>query len=72
MVTGAELPGAVDGLELCHKLSKERPNVQLVVTTAGNDPVPSDMPPGARVLHKPYSSGDLRTLVAERSLLQDA
>jgi CheY-like chemotaxis protein len=72
VVTGAELPGDVDGLELCHKLSKERPNVQLVVTTAGTDPVPSDMPPGARVLRKPYASGDLRTLVAARSLLQDA
>jgi two-component system, response regulator PdtaR len=72
VVTGAELPGAVGGIELCHKVSRERPGVQLVVTTAGNDPVPSDMPPGARVLHKPYSSGELRTLVAPRSLLQDA
>jgi CheY-like chemotaxis protein len=72
VVTGAELTGDIDGLELCRKVSKQRPNVQLVVTTAGAYPVPSDMPPGARVLHKPYSSGDLRTLVAARSLLQDA
>jgi CheY-like chemotaxis protein len=72
VLTEAELPGDVDGLELCRKVSKQRPNVQLVVTTAGTGPVPSDMPPGTRVLHKPYSSGDLRTLVASRSLLQEA
>jgi two-component system, response regulator PdtaR len=72
VVTGVELPGDIDGLELCRKVSRQRPNVQLVVTTAGTDPAPSDMPPGARVLHKPYSSGDLRTLVASRSLLQEA
>jgi CheY-like chemotaxis protein len=72
VVTGVELPGDIDGLELCRTVSRQRPNVRLVVTTAGNYPVPSDMPPGTRVLHKPYSSGDLRTLVASRSLLQDA
>lgn len=72
VVTGVELPGDIDGLELCRKVSKQRPNVQLVVTTARTDLVSSDMPPGARVLHKPYSSGDLRRLIAPRSLLQDA
>ncbi len=72
VVTRAELPGAADGLALCHKVSKQRPDVQLVVTTAGFDPAASDMPPGARLLRKPYSSGDLRILVAGRSLLQDA
>src|SRR6266542_5811420 len=66
VVTRAELPGAADGLALCHKVSKQRPDVQLVVTTAGFDPAASDMPPGARLLRKPYSSGDLRILVAGR------
>src|SRR5206468_12992970 len=32
MVTEAELPGNVTGLDLCRQVSEERPEVQLVVT----------------------------------------
>jgi hypothetical protein len=46
--------------------------VQLVVTSAGHDLRPSDVPQGARVLHKPYASGELRTLVAAKDLLEEA
>jgi len=70
VVTEAELPGDVTGLELCRRVSRERPDVQLVVTSAG--PEPRDVPKGARVLRKPYASGELRTLVAARALLQEA
>ncbi|HEX6660737.1 MAG TPA: response regulator [Sphingomicrobium sp.] len=72
VVTDADLPGDVDGLELCRRVSRERPDVQLVVTASGPDPLPSEMPEGARVLHKPYASGELRTVVAAKSLLADA
>ncbi len=72
VVTEATLPGKVGGVELCRKVSRERPHVQLVVTTAGQDVAQADMPLGARVLRKPYASGELRTLVAAKSLLQDA
>lgn len=64
MVTGAALPGSVDGLELARRVAQDRPDVRLVVTAAGPELAQSDVPPGARVLHKPYASGDLRTLVA--------
>ena len=70
VVTDAELPGAVDGLELARRVSKQRPDVQLVVTAAGKDLSPADVPAGARVLRKPYASGELRTLVAAKSLLE--
>jgi CheY-like chemotaxis protein len=72
LVTGAELPGPVDGLELARQVSRERPNVQLVVTAAGKQLTPAEVPYGARVLRKPYASGELRTLVAAKSLLEDA
>jgi CheY-like chemotaxis protein len=72
VVTEAQLPGEVSGFELCRRVSRERPNVQLVVTTAANDLSTSEMPHGAHMLRKPYSSGELRTLVAARSLFQDA
>jgi DNA-binding response OmpR family regulator len=72
VVTEAQLPGEVDGLELCRRLSRQRPNVQLVVTSASEEVKAGDVPSGARVLRKPYASGELRTLVAAKSLLTDA
>ena len=70
MVTDAELSGEVTGVELCRNVSRDRPHVRLVVTSAG--PGPSDVPEGALLLRKPYASGELRTLVAARSLLETA
>ena len=71
VVTEAELPGDVTGLELCRRVSQERPHVQLVVTSAGRAPNPSEIPNGARLLRKPYASGELRTLVAAKALLEE-
>jgi CheY-like chemotaxis protein len=71
VVTEAQLPGEIDGIELCRRLSEQRPNLQLVVTAASHVQQ-ADMPSGARVLRKPYASGELRTLVAAKSLLADA
>ena len=66
LVANAEL----NGLELCRRVSCERPNVQLVVTASGQDVHPEDIPQGARVLRKPYASGELRTIVAAKALLE--
>lgn len=70
VVTDADLHGASDGVRLAHRVSLERPAVQLVVTSSG--PAPTDVPKGARVLRKPYASGELKTLVAAGSLLEEA
>lgn len=72
VVTEAALPGPVGGLELARNVSRSRPNVQLVVTSAGEDLQMADVPEGARLLRKPYASGELRTLVAAKQLLEDA
>lgn len=71
LVTDAHLAGDVTGIELCRRVSEERPDMQLVVTSANYDLRANDVPEGARVLHKPYASGELRTLVAAKNL-QDA
>ncbi len=71
VVAEAQLAGG-DGLEFARRVSRERPGVQLVVTAAGEELNATELPQGARVLRKPYASGELRTLVAARSLLQDA
>jgi CheY-like chemotaxis protein len=70
VVTDAQLPGDVTGLELCRRVSQERPHVQLVVTSTGQEL--TEVPTGARVLRKPYASGELRMLVAGQPLFAEA
>ena len=70
VVTEAELPGDVNGVDLCREVAWKRPEVQLVVTSSRAEP--RDVPKGTRVLRKPYSSGELRSLVAAKALLADA
>src|SRR5947209_2251157 len=67
MVTEVQLPGEVNGLELCRRVSKQRPDVQLVVTASRPELDDNDVPSGARVLRKPYASGELRSLVANKA-----
>jgi len=69
VVTEAQLPGDVNGVELCRRVSRERPDVQLVVTAATPELHQNEVPNGARMLRKPYASGELQTLVASKSLL---
>src|SRR5206468_3407287 len=47
VITEAALPGPVDGLELARQLSRDRPDVQLVVTSAQNDVTQAEIPQGA-------------------------
>lgn len=72
VVTEAQLPGRVTGLELARHVSARRPDVQLVVTGSGPDLHLGQVPNGACVLRKPYATGELQTLVAAKSLLADA
>jgi CheY-like chemotaxis protein len=59
-------------LEFARRVAQDRPDVRLVVTSTESNLAPSQVPAGARVLHKPYASGELRVLVAAEDLLQDA
>jgi CheY-like chemotaxis protein len=72
LVTEAELPGAVDGLELARRVSLQRPDVQLVVTVSSPELDQGQVPRGARFLRKPYASGELQMLVEPRRALADA
>ncbi len=72
VVTEALLPGEVTGIELCRRLSQQRPNLRLVVTAASPELHRGTVPDGARMLRKPYASGELRTVAASESLLADA
>ena len=72
VVTEAGLQGPVNGLEFARRVSRERPGVQLVLTSCGRELAASEVPQGARTLRKPYASRELRTLVAAPALLADA
>lgn len=72
LVTEADLAGPVDGLELSRRVSADRPDIQLVVTSGGRNVAASDVPNGARLLKKPYTSAELRTVVGGTQLLEDA
>lgn len=72
LVTDADLAGPCDGLELSRRVSAERPDIQLIVTSGGRDVAASDIPAGARLIRKPYASAELRTVVGGMALLQDA
>src|SRR4051794_30390670 len=69
VITDVQLHGAMDGLQLCRQLSSERPQVRLVLTSAGQELTGREVPRGASVLHKPYSSSELRALVAGKILM---
>ena len=72
LVTAADLSGPVNGLELTHRVSAERPDIRMVVTAGATAVRNTDVPEGTRLLEKPYASADLRALVAGKAELQDA
>ena len=72
LVTEAMLPGTVNGLELARRVSLQRPHVQLVVTLSSPELQQGQVPKGARLLRKPYASGDLQMLIEPRRALADA
>jgi len=72
VVTDAELAGDVTGIELCRRLSQQRPDMRLVVTAARPELHRATVPNGAHMLRKPYASRDLRIVAGSESLLADA
>lgn len=72
IVIEAALLGSREGAELARRVSHERPNLQLVVTSGESSAPAVGMPEGARFLHKPYASAELKTLVSAGAQLEDA
>ena|SRR5688572_24778261 len=70
LVTEAKLSGPVDGVTLAQRVAREWPEIQIIVTASSSDVGP-ELPQGATVLRKPFSSAELRAL-APPMTLQDA
>ncbi|MGI8706473.1 MAG: response regulator [Sphingomicrobium sp.] len=66
VVTDVNMPGQIDGLELAEKLSTERPDLKLIVTS-GQVYVPDEeLPDHGTFLPKPYRTERLVNLVEEK------
>ena len=71
LVTEAELPGNIDGVDLAREVSQTHPGIQLIVTSV-SDLKSAALPKATRLLRKPFASGELRTAVGVGPLLQQA
>lgn len=61
--TDVRLPGAIDGLALAHRVSADRPEIAILVTSGSQKVEDSDLPRSARFLAKPYTAAQVtRTL----------
>ena len=72
ILTEMELPGEVDGIELAHRVARDRPGMRLVIASNGSERELADLPPGARLIRKPFASAELSTLMCGMTLLQEA
>ncbi len=53
VVTDVQMPGKLDGFALARIVAERWPGMGLVVSSAGAQPAPGDLPPGTRFLPKP-------------------
>lgn len=63
LIAGRSLPGEIDGIGLARIAHQQRPSLGIIVTTGGFAVAAEDLPPGARLLLKPYSFEDLMQVV---------
>ena len=61
LFTDINMPGDQDGMELAETVHRQRPDVQLIITSGRERPAPRDIPDDGRFIAKPY---DIDTLAA--------
>ena len=66
LFTDIDMPGAMDGLDLAGKVHADRPDVELIVTSAGKAMKDSDLPDDGKFLPKPYLTDRLIQIVREK------
>lgn len=66
MVTDVNMPGEMDGLALAQKVSEDRPNVQVIVTSGRINVSDERLPDQGTFLPKPYRTERLVDLVQKK------
>lgn len=56
--TDIEMPGAMDGVALCHYVRRRWPPTILVVSSGRSSPGPSDLPQDVMFIGKPHQPGE--------------
>jgi DNA-binding NtrC family response regulator len=64
--TDVNMPGEMDGLQLAHEVSADRPDLELIVTSGAVDPESMDLPDNGTFLPKPYPPKRLADIVARK------
>ena len=64
--TDVNMPGKMNGLDLAHRVSHARPDVELVVTSGAVTIADEDLPDNGTFLAKPYPTQRLVNIVVEK------
>lgn len=59
LFTDVEMPGAMDGLMLAHRIHLDWPNISVMVASGQVNPGAGDMPENCRFFKKPYNLADV-------------
>jgi CheY-like chemotaxis protein len=63
--TDIQMPGSMDGLKLARAVSGRWPPIKIITTSGRVEVSGADLPDGGRFLAKPYTSGQVTTLLTE-------
>ncbi|HXH53290.1 MAG TPA: response regulator [Sphingomicrobium sp.] len=64
--TDVSMPGEMDGLQLAHEVSANRPNVELIITSGAASVAEEELPDNGTFLPKPYQPERLADIVAAK------
>jgi two-component system, response regulator PdtaR len=70
--TDAEMPGAMDGLELAHYIRNRWPPVKLIVVSGKMEIAAENLPHGAQFFRKPYRETSIVEAMTACSLTHDS
>jgi YesN/AraC family two-component response regulator len=65
VITGVEMPGTIDGLELTFVVQSRWPSCRLIVVSGHRRPRVADMAYGCRFIRKPLRTSDLQMTLSE-------
>ncbi len=63
MVTDVDMPGSMNGIELAHYVRTRWPGIQILVISGKVGVAPSQLPPGALFMSKPYQEPRLLSMI---------
>ncbi|EKY27582.1 CheY-like chemotaxis protein [Brevundimonas nasdae] len=63
LFTDINMPGPRDGMALASQVHRQRPDVQLIVTSGRERPAPEDLPERGHFIAKPYTMEAVADLV---------